>query len=164
MNTFTYSRWVVVWIVLCLALAGCQSQGAEEGSLVKENELVCLIENLGGRGADTVQEIENGTVNRAEFVWLYFNCDEPFLKGWMMGIADGYDYADGTGKSVGYRELVTDQGGVWKGMFEDRSDGNNIIHKGTYTGEGIYDGLQMVFEYDSAKQLAKMRVTFLPGE
>ena len=162
MNAFTYSRWMVLGFVLCLALAGCQSKGAEEGALVKENELVCPIENLGGRGADTVQTIENGTVNRAEFVWLYLNCEDPYIKGWMMGIADGYDYDDGTGMSTGYRELVTDQGGVWKGMFEERFDGENIIHKGTYTGEGIYDGLQMVLEYDGAKQTAMYRVTFLP--
>lgn len=162
MNTFTYSQWVVAVLVLCLVLAGCQSKEAEEGPLVKENELVCPIENLGGRAADTVQTIENGTVNRAEFVWLYLNCEEPYLKGWMMGIADGYDFNDGTGKSTGYRELVTDQGGVWKGMFEERFDGENIVHKGTYTGEGIYDGMQMVLDYDSAKQLAKIRVTLQP--
>jgi hypothetical protein len=162
MNASGARLWIVVGVVLCLALAGCQTKEAEEGPLVKENELVCPIENLGGRGADTVQKIENGTVNRAEFVWLYLNCEDAYIKGWMMGLADGYDYNDGTGKSTGYRELVTDQGGVWKGMFEENFDGTNIIHNGTYTGEGIYDGLQMVLKYDGATQTASYRVTFLP--
>ena len=150
-------------MLLCLALVGCQGLGAGGGKLVKEVELVCPIEDMhfevDGYDVQFWQNMENGTVGRAGYGWYYANCEEPYLKGWGYSLLDSYLYDDDTADRIGYLEIITDEGGAWKGMQEChfKDAGSYCIHD--LTGDGLYEGMHAVFEYYFDTSTAKMRVT-----
>ena len=116
MNASGARLWVVVGVVLCLVLAGCQALGAGGGKLVKEVELVCPIEDMhfGVEGFEMQfwQNMENGNISRASFGWSYLNCNEPTMKGWLYGLGDAYVHDDGITDTKNYTEIITDEGGV----------------------------------------------------
>jgi hypothetical protein len=154
---------IIVGFVLCLVLAGCQALGAGGGKLVKEVELVCPIEDMhfGVEGFEMQfwQNMENGNISRASFGWSYLNCNEPTMKGWLYGLGDAYVHDDGITDTKNYTEIITDEGGVWKGMQECQyKEAGSYCHH-TMTGEGLYEGLNATLEYYFDTSTARIRVT-----
>lgn len=159
----------ILLICAILLLTGCQSgqvfgtratpTPAEE--VVAEGVMNCPISNF--REFPNLAKIdhpEHGKTDAGFVVFWDLTCPVPYLKGSSVAIQDGYTAEDGTYHWTGLVETVTAEGGIWHGTSDNNSSTSRSIHK----GEGKYQGLQMVTEYNMATMDVKYRVTKLVDE
>jgi hypothetical protein len=129
--------------------------------VVAEEEAYCPVVDFKEEAPlAIVNDPELGKVDRAFVVKFGFTCSVPYLKGKYVAIQDGYFLKDGTYTWSALFELVTDDGGIWKGTYE-------VIHGislGISKGEGLYKGLQTSTEYEQSTSIMKFRVTKLVEE
>jgi hypothetical protein len=100
-------------------------------------------------------DTELGVVTRGQIIKANFDCGTPYLDGVLVGIND-YWFVDGQHHGTGWDELLTVEGGVWKGTSEN-PDGVTIHH--VYLGEGKYKDLKLTFVFDATTSTADYHVT-----
>lgn len=141
MNTL-YSRMklslLFAWMAL-LALFGCR----QELEVVVEKQVQCPVAGLVKEACQTIQDTKLGTMSAGcVFTWTY-PCDEPYLKGKGVALGDSYSYA-GTDHQEYWQEIITDEGGLWRGTCEMNT--TDLITRCQLEGAGKYQGLRMASE------------------
>jgi hypothetical protein len=164
----TKHKWVLITVMVLitiLAIVGCQPAAMEQiapteivaatESVIAERETVCPILSFEEGPSITVNDPELGDTDRAFYIKAKYDCSEPYIKGRIFGIQDGYFLKNGDYYFNGMYEFVTDEGGIWKGTCENYADTGKCM---TLTGEGRYKGLQMSSEYTYSTSTVKIRV------
>ena len=146
-------------LVAGLVLTGCQAKEPER-EIVYEIEIPCPVEDFVETTVDPIQDPELGTVYRAYTQAFKLTCSEPYIEGRVHALLDGYIKSDSTSGWWGYYELVTDEGGVWKGICETTYPTSTVCT--LLEGEGIYKGLQMSLESKFASSKVSIVVYRLP--
>ena len=152
---------VVVLLVVCLALVGCQGGS---GTVVLEKEMECTMSSTNGVDGTYLEDPELGKMERGEYNLFKMDCPDTYLDGNIYAILDTELHEDGTYLVYGWQEMVTKEEGVWKGMCETQI--TTEVAKGTctYIGAGKYKGLKndvtLNFEGDIIK--TTIRVTRVP--
>lgn len=168
MNTFSQKCSVVTILTLAmlLAFAGCQAAATPTiapiptiaptptESVVVEREANCPIENFIEQPSIKVMDTELGEVDRAFYVRWSFSCEDPYIKGQYFAIQDGYTRPDGTYVWTSMLEIVTDEGGVWKGNCDNDPKSSRC----TFIGDSKYKGLKMTSEYFGETGVVKFRI------
>jgi len=157
----TLTSIAVLLVVTCLALAGCQAADKEpEREIVYEKDVNCPVINFVESTVDPAEDPELGTVFRAYTHEFELSCSEPYIAGRIVAVLDGYIKSDSTSGWWGYYELVTKEGGVWKGNCDTIYPTKTTCI--ALDGEGIYEGLQLDLESELATGNIKFTVTRLP--
>lgn len=143
--------WIVVFL-LALVLAGCSSaeKTAEiTGEVIAEKDVSCPFEGYTDSSGVKLIDPELGETDRGWVSRWEFACDEPYIKGKVIGFQDGrivsagYDW-------TGYYEIATDEGGVWRGLGTGKHhgpEGSGQVQV-TLQGDGLYKGLTMIATLD----------------
>jgi hypothetical protein len=105
-----------------------------------------------------VTDPELGRTDRGFVIKWVFKCDDPYLDGKAIGVQDGHDITGGYFYN-GYYEIVTDEGGVWKGTGDNTYRNGATTAEGVYQGEGKYEGLVMRIKYILPTNKMSLRVS-----
>lgn len=155
-------KWIGIisfLLVGLLVLTGCQAKEPER-EIVYEKEIPCPVADVVETTVDPIEDPELGTVFRGLTQEFKLLCSEPYIEGRIIALLDGYIKSDLTSGSWGYYELVTNEGGVWKGTCETTLPIKTVCT--LLEGEDIYKGLQMSLEYDFATSKVNIAVYKLP--
>jgi len=142
---------IILGFAACLVLliAGCQSAPKEE--VVAEGEVQCKFTTINEMLVGVEREEPNlGLATRGYLVWGDMDCPEPFAKGRVVAL-----FEMGENLLLGYHEVYTDEGGVWKGVC----DNNGPSAKCTLDGDAKYKGMKYTSEMSFATNMLEYRVT-----
>jgi hypothetical protein len=149
------------FIVRVTVAAGEQS--AQTEVLVAEGEAKCPIIDFQEGDSIPVWDPElEQNVDRAFVIQCVLDCPEPYIGGHVIAIQDGwYDKYDEY-MWTALEELITDEGGVWKGTCVSymRFQAGECL----MDGDGLYKGLQISTRYDYQTSVIKYRVTKLADQ
>jgi hypothetical protein len=136
-------------LILLLLIAGCQSAPKEE--VVAEGEMDCVFTPVNEMlvGVER-EEPDLGQITRGYLVSVDMDCPEPYSKGRVVAL-----FEMGDNLLLGYHEVYTDEGGVWKGVC----DNNGPSSKCSFEGDGKYKGLKYTSEMSFSTNKMKYRVT-----
>jgi hypothetical protein len=170
----TNHKWIAIatlFLVTILIFTGCQTAqkvqptATPAETVVAEREANCPIVDFATlQEPIKVNDPVLGETSRAFVIKAAATCAEPYLKGKSFVIQDGIPQKDGTEIFTVFNETVTDEGGVWKTLCEGMSYDPGKTNRCTWKGEGLYQGLQMVTEYNNDTSNVKIRVTKLAEE
>jgi hypothetical protein len=166
MNTSKFLS-IVFGIFLGLTIlitGGCQSGAANQAAapqptptpeIVSEINAFCPLQDCqilqdGTSTSDEQIGAVSNEVIRARMGMCSVTCSEPYLKGRMYFLDDGYQRAsDQAWTHWGYQEVVTEEGGIWNGLYQDLFANNTEKVTVTLNGDGRYKGLQLRMVYDN---------------
>jgi hypothetical protein len=142
----------LIRIVVCLtcalvllASAGCQAveKQAAEPEVVAQGTVSCDIENFSESFPLLIQtDSQLGRVERGYVIRHSNRCAVTYLDGDYVGIQDEWHTEDSGGWST-MMEIATNEGGIWKGTHVVDND---LMLKGSYSGDGMYKGVTKVNE------------------
>jgi hypothetical protein len=155
---------VNIGLVVFLVLTGCKAEATEqepEREIVYEKEVRCPIANFIESTVEPIEDPEEKTAYFRAYTHQFdLTCSEQYVEGRVLALLDGYTKSDYTSFMWGYYELVTTEGGVWKGMCEGVPTVDTQCPD--MVGEGIYEGLHLLLEYDVATSTVNFTVFRLP--
>jgi len=140
---------------------GLPEAGTGGEVLVAEKEVSCYFKELADQndGYEVITSVPGtGTIVREAALTSYLDSKDPYLNGIFI---QAYDIHIPEDPSEGDTwndlvEIVTTEGGVWKGTGQTQLP----TYQGIFVGEGKYIGLMMNFNGVSSK--CKYRITELP--
>ena len=144
-NNHKWYGITILMLVTSLTAAGCQATATEqepEREIVVEKEVNCPMVNFTPSSGIPVDDPELGSVERGVIYRWRFTCEEPYLKGRVIGLVDSYSPDGLSLRNWGYYEIVTDEGGIWEGPCEQVTS-----TECTFEGQGLYKDLQMSLVY-----------------
>jgi hypothetical protein len=151
--------------VMLMAITGCQAITKEEAAptpiVVVTREATCPIENFEEQESTSAWDLALlKNVDRAFVVKGDFTCEDEYIKGKLVALQDGYVLDTGKYYWTGFYEIITDEGGIWKGTCENTQDAGSVCK---FNGESKYKGQQMSLDI-SADSVFKFTITKLVEE
>ena len=87
-------KWLfiaVLSVATCLVVSACQAaEKTPEREIVYEKQLDCPYATFSETPSIQVEDTELGMVDRAWTHKFRMTCEEPYIKGWVIGLIDGY--------------------------------------------------------------------------